>query len=164
MILVTHGHSDHNQIGLITTQNPGCEVITNEEALTDGTYNAFERDYVTVEAVQAGNNSRHDIKDGVGFVLTFSDGVTVYISGDTSTTEQMTELGQRGLDYAFFCCDGVYNMDMEEAISCAGIVAAKRSIPYHIAPGELFNAETAEAFDVPNRMIVAAGEEITLTK
>ena len=53
-------------------------------------------------------------------------------------------------------------MDMEEAIACAKLVNAKHSIPYHMAPGRLFDQERAEMFDVPNRMIIPAGEEIVL--
>ena len=35
-------------------------------------------------------------------------------------------------------------------------------IPYHMAPGKLFDQKRAETFDVPNRLIIPAGEEITL--
>jgi len=52
---------------------------------------------------------------------------------------------------------------MEEAIECAKLVNAKHSIPYHMSPGENFNRERAELFDVENRLIIADGEEITLT-
>ena len=89
-------------------------------------------------------------------------GITVYATGDTSTTDQMAELAEREIDYALFVCDGVYNMDMDEAIACAKLVGAKHSIPYHMAPGKLFDQQRAELFDVPGRMIVPAGEEIIL--
>ena len=39
---------------------------------------------------------------------------------------------------------------------------ARHSIPYHMAPGSLYEKRLAEAFDAPNRLLVAAGEEITL--
>ena len=74
----------------------------------------------------------------------------------------MTELAERNIHYAFFCCDGIYNMDMEEAIACAKTVNARHSIPYHMAPGKPFDQGWAELFDVPNRLIVPAGEEIVL--
>jgi hypothetical protein len=51
---------------------------------------------------------------------------------------------------------------MKEAIACANLVKAKHSIPYHMAPGKLFDQKKAEQFDVPGRLIVPAGEEITL--
>jgi hypothetical protein len=51
---------------------------------------------------------------------------------------------------------------MDEAVACAKTVGARHSIPYHMAPGKLFDRERAELFDVPGRLIVAAGEEIVL--
>lgn len=162
LILVTHGHGDHTAIDLIETQNQDCQTITYKEALVDGVYNTFTLDYVTVEPVQAGNNPNHDIKQCVGYILTLSDGKTIYISGDTSTTEQMSTFADRHLDYAFFCCDGQYNMDTKEASACAALVAAKHSIPYHMSPGALFSQEVAEQFEAEGRLIVSAGETISI--
>ena len=164
LILVSHSHRDHNAVNLIAKRNEGCQIIEYTDALVDGEYKTYDLGYAVVEAVQAGNNPNHDIKVCVGWVITLSDGVSVYATGDTSTTDQMAELADRNIDYAFFVCDGRYNMDMEEAIACAKLVNAKHSIPYHMAPGALFDQKRAELFDVPNRLIVSAGEEIDLTK
>lgn len=162
LILVTHGHQDHNNVKLIKKRNDGCQVITWKDALVKGEYKTFDLGYAVVEAVQAGNNRNHNIRECVGWVITLPGDITVYASGDTSTTEQMAELAARNIDYAFFCCDGVYNMDMDEAIACAETVGAKHSTPYHMAPGKLFDRKRAEKFDVPNRLIIEAGEEIIL--
>ena len=162
LILVTHDHSDHNKVKLIKHKNEDCAIITNAEALVDGVYNTFDLGYVTVEAVQAGNNKNHNIKVCVGYILTFKDGITVYISGDTSTTEQMASLSERKLDYAFFCCDGKYNMDVAEASECAKLVGAKHSIPYHTKVGELFNQKIADSFVADTKLVLQPGEEITL--
>ena len=162
LILVTHGHQDHTAVKLIRNRNEGCQLITYKEALVKGEYKTFDLGYATVEAVQAGNNKNHDIRKCVGWLITLSDGMTVYATGDTSTTDQMQELGERQIDYAFFVCDGKYNMDMDEAASCARLVNARHSIPYHMAPGKLFDQKRAEMFDAPNRLIIPAGEEITL--
>lgn len=162
LILITHMHQDHDKVSLIRHKNDDCQTITNKEALADGAYQTFDLGYVKVEAVQAGNNPNHDIKVCVGYILTFSDGKTVYISGDTSQTDQMAELAARKLDYAFFCCDGKYNMDAKEAAACAKLVGAKHSIPYHTQVGKLFNEKVAEKFDVDTRLIVKPGETITL--
>ena len=51
---------------------------------------------------------------------------------------------------------------MDEAIACAKTVNAQHSIPYHMAPGLLFDQKRAELFDVPGRLIIPAGEEIVL--
>ena len=164
LILVTHGHHDHTAVDLIKNRNDDCQIITYKEALVDGEYKTFDLGYAIVEAVQAGNNKNHDINVCVGWLVTLSDGVTVYATGDTSTTDQMAELAERDIDYAFFCCDGKYHMDLKEASACAALVNAKHSIPYHMAPGQLFDADRASQFDGPGKLIIPAGEEITLEK
>lgn len=167
LILSTHDHFDHTAFSRIRTRNPGCLTITEKDALTGGRYKTFDLGFAAVEAVPAGNNRNHDIKKCVGYVLTFPDGGTVYISGDTSKTDYMTELGRRGLDYAFFCCDGVYNMGPEEASACAAIVRAKHSIPYHMVPARNgkdpnFSRAAAERFRCEDRLILAPGESFEI--
>lgn len=163
LILVTHGHSDHNQINKIKNRNEGCTVITQKEALADGVHQSFDFGYVKVQAVEAGNNTNHSIKSCVGYVLTFSNGKKVYISGDTSKTEQMAELTDMDIDYAFFCCDGTYNMGPEEAVECARLVAAKHTIPYHYGsasnlPGE----EQLAAYALDGLTVLHEGSELTV--
>ena len=162
LILVTHAHPDHNQMDRVANRNPDCRIITQDEAILDGIHQTFDLGYVRVEAVEAGYNQNHSVENCVGYVLTFSNGASVYVSGDTSTTRQMPELAERGIDYAFFCCDGRFNMGLEEAAECAKLVGAKRNIPYHMAPGaeNHFDREIAEQFQVENRMIIEPGEDI----
>ena len=165
LILVTHDHFDHNQIDKVENRNDDCEVITQAEALQNGEHKTFEFPYVTVEAVEAGNNPNHDINACVGYVLSFKNGSSLYVSGDTSTTDQMSKLAEKQIDYAFYCCDGVYNMDIEEAAKCAETVGAKHNMPYHNSTshkGEMFDRELADKFGAPNKMIVFPGESITL--
>ena len=89
LILVTHPHYDHNMVDKVQNRNPGCEIITQAEAIQNGEHQIFDLGYVTVEAVEAGYNSLHDVGGCVGYILTFSDEKSVYVTGDTSTTEQM---------------------------------------------------------------------------
>ncbi len=112
--------------------------------------------------LQSINLIRHDPAECVGFILTFSDGVQLYIAGDTDKTAQMETFAERNIDYAFFPCDGRFNMDVAAASECAALVGARHSIPYHTSPGALFDREVAERFQVDGRLIVADGEEITL--
>ena len=163
LILVTHGHADHTNVEKIANRNPGCRVITFKDAIDGAEHKSFNFDFVNVESVEAGYNRNHSVDNCVGFVLTFTDGITVYVSGDTSETPQMKELAERNIDYAFFCCDGIYNMDTDEAAQCAATVGAKHNIPYHMAPGKLFDRTRAEKFNAPNRLIIAAGDETELT-
>ncbi len=165
LILVTHSHSDHSAVEKVANRNSDCRIITWEEALEGGEHKTFDLDYVKVEAVEAGYNKNHDVSKCVGYILTLSDGVSVYVTGDTSTTKQMPQLAERDIDYAFFCCDGVYNMDMAEAAGCAKTVGARHNIPYHMLPANEgnFDRQRAEQFDAPNRLIIEEGEEIDLT-
>lgn len=161
LILITHGHDDHTHTELIGKRNPGCKIITWKEAL-DGGYRHFDFGFVQVETVEAGYNRNHDKKECVGYILTFSDGVSLYVSGDTSRTPTMARLAKRKLDYALFCADGVFNMDVEEAASCAVLVGARHSIPYHMKPGALFDRSIAERFVAPGRIILPAGTALEL--
>lgn len=165
LILVTHGHYDHYDLDKVVNKNPDCRTITWNEALAEGRHQSFDLGFAVVEAVEAGNNQYHSIDECVGYIVTLSDGTSVYVSGDTSATEQMSSLAEKEIDYAFFCCDGLYNMDLEEAAQCAGLVGAKHNIPYHMIPadgGKFFDRSRAEQFDVPDRMILEDGQEIEL--
>ena len=160
IILVTHQHDDHNQINLITKKQ-GCRIITNAEALEGGRHNTFKVGDITIEAVEA-SNKNHDPKQCVGYIVTV-DGIKIYFAGDTSKTKSMESFAKKKIDYALFPCDGFYNMDPDEASECAKLIGARANIPIHLKPGELFDRKRAEAFKGPNRLIIAAGEEISLT-
>jgi L-ascorbate metabolism protein UlaG (beta-lactamase superfamily) len=160
IILVTHQHSDHNQINLIT-QKPGCTVISNAEALAGGKYNTFSQKGVEIEAVEA-ENKNHPVDQCVGYIIT-ADGLKMYFCGDTSKTKQMASFAAKKLDYAFLCCDGFYNMGLAEAAECAKLIGARHNVPVHLKPGELFDRALAEQFEGPNRLIIEAGEEVELT-
>ena len=165
LILMTHGHYDHTQENLITSKNEGCTVIKWSDALKDGEYQNYDLGFVSVETVEAGYNSNHDASECVGFILTFSDGVKAYFSGDTSTTPSMSGFAEKKIDYAFLCCDGVYNMDAAEASECAKIIGAKHTIPYHMEPAKDksgFDMSVAESFDAPGKIILKPGEELVL--
>ena len=153
LILVTHTHYD-----------PDCQIITWKESIQNGEHQVFDLGYVTVEAVEAGYNRWHDVSECVGYVLTFSNGKSIYVTGDTSTTEQMPDMAGMEIDYAFFCCDGVFNMGLEEAAEAAKLVGAKHNIPYHVTARNdvFFDRTMAEQFDVENRLILDIGETLSV--
>ena len=165
LILVTHGHYDHTALDKVENRSADCEIITWEEALEGGQHQSFELPYAAVEAVEAGYNKNHNVSECVGYIITLSDGTKVYVSGDTSKTEQMPSLADQNIDYAFFCCDGIYNMDLEEAAECAALVKAKHNIPYHMtaaSSGSFFDRAKAEQFQADNLLVIGEGEEIEL--
>ena len=164
IILVTHDHPDHNQIDLVTQKN-GCFIITHREALKGGTHNSFTIKDIEIKAVEAYNDF-HNIAEAVGYIITI-DGIKIYAAGDTSTTEQMSSLSRENIDYALLPCDGIFNMDGEEAGRAARIIGARHNIPYHTHPefpDGLFDRSAAEQFAAPNRLILEPGEEIILTR
>lgn len=165
LILVTHGHYDHSDVDKVKKRQKDCRIITHKEALKGGKHQVFDLGYVKVEAVEAGYNDWHDVKECVGYVLTFTNGKSVYVTGDTSTTKQMPDMAKMKIDYAFYCCDGVFNMGLKEAAKCAKLVGAKHNIPYHTsanASGPSYDRKRAEKFDAPNRLLVDEGEEIAI--
>jgi L-ascorbate metabolism protein UlaG (beta-lactamase superfamily) len=158
IILVTHQHHDHNQVKRCA-RKPDCRVITNEEALAGGKHNSFDVGGILIEAVEAANKN-HDPKKCVGYIITI-DGVKVYASGDTSKTKQMETFAARGLDYALFPGDGMFNMGLEEAAECAELIGAKHNIIIHLKPGES-TQKKGEQWTAPNKLILTPGQEIDL--
>lgn len=79
--------------------------------------------------------------------------------------KQMPELSEKHIDYAFYCCDGIFNMDLDEAAECAALVGAKNNVPYHMLAedGVYFDRSRAEQCVSPNLLIIDEGEEIELT-
>lgn len=160
IILVSHGHGDHNQTDLVKKAE-GCIIITSKEALAGNKYNNFTLKGIQIESVPA-YNKMHNKDACVGYVIT-TDDIKIYASGDTSTTDEMkTSLPKYNLDYALLPIDGIYNMDAGEASVCAEMIGAKHSIPVHMKPGELFDRKIAETFKATNRLIIEPGQEIEL--
>lgn len=168
LILSTHAHFDHRALDIVSTRNSDCVTITERESIaTDGTHNVFDLGFAKVTPVHAGFNRMHDIGSCVGYVIGLTDGTRIYVTGDTSTTDDMRDgtLAAMGIDYAFWCSDGIYNMDTAEASAAAEMVGAKVNIPYHNSTsnqGDMFDADLARSFTGPNALVLAPGEKIEL--
>lgn len=165
LILVTHEHFDHNAVAKVRNRKPDCHIIRAKDAIIDDVHQSFHIDNITIEAVEAGYNSHHDVKECVGYVLTFGNGRKVYISGDTSITEQMRNMPEMHIDYAFLCTDGVYNMGNKEAEQAAEMIKARHTIPYHNSVsnnGEMFDREAAERFNAIGKIVLLPGETILI--
>ncbi len=161
LILVTHQHFDHNQIAL-PAQKPGCVIYQNTDALMGGTWQEVQLAGCTVRATQA-CNSNHPIDECVGY-LVGTGKLLLYFAGDTSRTEQMSELARLGIDYAFLPCDGIYNMDVAGASACAELIDARHSTPVHTAPmspkgGKAYDPAVAQRFTAPNVFLIEPGTE-----
>lgn len=156
IILISHEHSDHNKISLVT-QNEGCRILRVKDTNNkDGTYNSFNVKGVLIEPVPAANRN-HTIETTNGFIISF-DGIKVYHASDTSKLPQMADLKAKEIDYAFFPIDGQYNMGPAEAAECAEMVGAKHNIPFHY-----FSADVTK-FKPVNLLSLPYGGTITVSR
>lgn len=160
LILVTHEHYDHNQIQKVD-HNQSTVILRAKDMLKEGKYQTKQVGEFLIEAVPA-YNQNHAKEECVGYLI-WVDGVCIYASGDTSYIEEMQQLKDRNIDYAFYPTDGIYNMDAKEASYCAGVIQAKHDIPIHTQPDTLYNATIVEAFTSPHRLLLAPGETLELT-
>lgn len=158
LILVTHGHFDHDRTDL-PAKKPGCRVFTQREALRGGRYGACEAGGVQVRAVPA-ENAHHPRTQCVGYLVR-ADGRLFYFAGDTSRTPEMAGFAALGIDCAFLPVDGVYNMGPEEASRCAAELGAKRCVPIHTEPEHQgYDPEKAGAFHCAGRLLMTPGTEL----
>ena len=112
-ILITHAHSDHNNISLCS-QKSNCQIITWKEALVDGEYQVFDDGDVRIEAVPGGGRGFHDAGHNVGYIVSF-DGTSVYHAADCDFTEDKHYLKGKDIDYALYTVNGAYTMGPQEA-------------------------------------------------
>ena len=159
LILITHEHRDHNNVDLVKKTDKTL-ILRSKDMLTGGKYQTKKVGNITIEAVPA-YNKNHKKEECVGYILTI-DGKTIYLAGDTSTTDAMKGFADRHFDYAFLPMDGKYNMGPEEATECAKMIKAKHTVPYHMAPGKLFDEETAKKLKTDSLLVVPAGAKIEL--
>ena len=138
LILVTHGHGDHNAVKLVT-RKPGTVVAAPSGALAlPGAKAISEGDSFSVGPVQVrvlpASNKNHPRSECVGYLISF-DGLTIYHSGDTSWLPEMEGWASFHIDWALLCCDGYYNMGPAEALRCAMAMKAVHVIPHPFQQG-----------------------------
>ncbi|MDR0955890.1 MAG: MBL fold metallo-hydrolase [Candidatus Nomurabacteria bacterium] len=131
LVLITHSHFDHNDLTLVKLK-PGGKIIRAQDALQNGEHQTFDLGWCRVKAVPAANQN-HKITECVGYIVILGS-VKIYAAGDTSYLDSMKDLANEYLDYAFLPCDGVYNMNSDEAAKCARAIRAKHNVPYHTIP------------------------------
>jgi len=165
LILVTHGHGDHNEVRLIA-RKPGTVILAPEGAVSErgartisegGTFDAGP---VKVRALPA-ENRNHSRNECVGYLLSF-DGIVLYHSGDTNWLPEMETWSRYHIDWALLCCDGFYNMPPAEASRCAAAMKAAHVIPIHSSKSGLFDEKNARAVTAPSLVVLRPGEKTPL--
>lgn len=138
MILITHDHFDHLDIGKIgEIRKPGTIFIGNEktarsfrEITVVDYWKTKDFNGIKVTAVPGYNPNKkfHQKGDVSGFVLE-SEGKRIYHAGDTDLIPEMNRL--ENIDVALLPIGGTYTMDMGEAIEAALIIRPGTVIPMH---------------------------------
>jgi L-ascorbate metabolism protein UlaG (beta-lactamase superfamily) len=177
LVLVSHGHSDHCDVGKIAKVTDEDTVII-APAECQGRIEApivslekgqkYEMNSIGVEAVEAYNFKRfrspgepyHPRGLGVGYIIR-SEGKTIYHVGDTDFVEEMKDI--KGLDVMLVAIGGTYTMDNDDAIDAVLAVNPRVAIPMHIwdtDPSE-FERRVESVSDI-EVVVLSKGESYTL--
>ena len=160
IILVTHAHQDHNNIGLVK-QKSTCTVITYAQANLNGVFKNFTVGNIKIYSVPA-YNQNHNRNQCVGYIIEFN-GIKLYHAGDTGKIPEMENLADSSITYALLPIDSIYTMSPQEATEAAELIKAAYSIPIHTdPPPDNYNEDKVSRFVPPNRLLVRHGETIPL--
>lgn len=157
IVIVTHEHSDHNQVDLVTLKDDGV-ILRHGDLLVDGEYPIKKIKKVMIEGTPA-ENKNHTREECVGFIMTV-DGITLYGAGDTNYYPEMESFND--LDYALLPVDGIYNMSAQEASRCAHVIDSRYFIPIHTSPTQLYDEDIAKSFKSPHALYIKPGERLKL--
>lgn len=156
-VLVTHQHSDHNNLDLFTL-NEGAQILQCPQDIKAG--DTATMGELEIRAVSA-YNGNHSASGCCGYVITIGD-LVIYHSGDTSMTDDMGDLSAYQIDYALLCMDGYYNMGPEEAKEVADLIKPRVVIPIHTSKSGLFDQANADSFSFEPKIILKPGESLKL--
>jgi|WetSurMetagenome_2_1015567.scaffolds.fasta_scaffold94656_4 L-ascorbate metabolism protein UlaG (beta-lactamase superfamily) len=141
VILITHAHFDHysaDDIARIeqptTTFVAPTDVAAKLEgkhvvaAAPGGSYKVGALNVVAVPAYNIGKDFHKRSENWVGYVVTLSNGVRVYHSGDSDLTPEMQAVQT---DVALLPCGGTYTMTAAEVARAANAFKPAVLIPMH---------------------------------
>jgi len=153
-VFVTHSHYDHfskediHKIKTDSTKIIGPTDVANEigkSAVSMNPNQEITLDQLKIKAIPAYNIGKkfHPRENNwIGFIITLSDGISVYHAGDTDFIPEMKSLK---VDVALLPVSGTYVMTADEAIEAANSFQPKIAIPMHF--GEIVgSAKDAEKF------------------
>ena len=141
VILITHSHFDHfspEDIGKIeqaattfvappdvAAKLHGKKVVT---AAPGGTYKAGPVSVEAVAAYNIGKEFHKKTENWVGYVVTLSNGMRVYHTGDSDVTPEMKAVKT---DVALMPCGGTYTMTAAEVAQAANAFKPAVLVPMH---------------------------------
>lgn len=153
-IFVTHSHYDHfskedirriktDSTRIIAPADVAKEIGQNAIVVTPNQEIALDQLMIkAVPAYNIGKQFHTKDKNWVGFIITLSNGTSIYHAGDTDFIPEMKALK---VDIALLPVSGTYVMDADEAIDAANTFKPKIVIPMHF--GEIVGSKKdAEKF------------------
>jgi hypothetical protein len=157
LVLVTHQHGDHNQVGLVTLKSEGVIIQCPEDISAGETRIVAGLEIIAVSAY----NSNHPAESGCGYVINYG-GLTIYHSGDTSTIDEMANMAKYKIDYALICMDGYYNMGPSEALEVSNLIKPTYVIPIHTSRDGLYDQNIIDQFEYPSTIVLNVGQSVQL--
>lgn len=149
LILITHAHGDHLDIGAIEKiRKPDTKILLTETAYNRAGFgtvikNGEEKEIlgIRIQAVPAYNIKHmrdngapyHPKGEGNGYILTFGE-KRIYVAGDTENTPEMKAL--QNIDVAFLPMNVPYTMTPEMVADAAKAFRPKILYPYHTGDAE----------------------------
>lgn len=139
-IFITHDHYDHysaedvRKLSRETTKIICSHDVAAKEgksAIAVLPNQTIEQDDLKITAIPAYNIDKQfhpKESNWVGFIITLSDGTSIYHAGDTDFIPEMKSLK---VDIALLPVSGTYVMTAEEAIEAANTFNPKITIPMH---------------------------------
>lgn len=141
LILITHSHYDHfSPDDIARIQQPSTTIVATadvaaklkgQRVVTAAPGGHYEAAGLRVEAVPAYNVGKEFHKktaNWVGYLVTLSDGVRVYHTGDSDVTPEMKTVKA---DVAMMPCGGTYTMNAAEVAQAANAFKPAVLIPMH---------------------------------
>lgn len=157
IVIVTHEHSDHNQVDLVTLKDDGV-ILRHGDLFVDGEYPIKKIKKVMIEGTPA-ENKNHTREECVGFVMTV-DGITLYGAGDTN---YYPEWKASMIQIMHYYQQTVFiNMSAQEASRCAHVIDSRYFIPIHTSPTQLYDEDIAKSFKSPHALYMKPGERLKL--
>ena len=155
-IFITHSHYDHYSVKDIrslsdnSTKIIGPQDVASREgrsAIALSPNQKKDLDQLNIVAVPAYNINKQfhpKANNWIGFIITLSDGVSIYHAGDTDFIPEMRSLK---VDIALLPVSGTFVMTAEEAIEAANSFNPHIAIPMHFGDivGDQSDAERFKA-------------------
>ncbi|WP_414837095.1 MBL fold metallo-hydrolase [Candidatus Nanohalococcus occultus] len=139
LVLVTHDHEGHFDPEALEKVCGDSTCLVVPESFEGKELPCRDVEYVTegevidvfgveIEAVPM-YNEHHEQGDGFGYRFVMNK-TSVYVAGDTGLIKEASQL-EGVIDVAFLPVEGVYTMDVEDAIQMAVRIKPSVVVPYH---------------------------------